>query len=339
MDTRVRAALFVLAATLTLGSRLRASCGSATCPIDSNAFNQPAPRGWALDLAFQYIDQDQPRIGTRTAAVGELPSEHDEVRTINRAATVTGRYAWSPSLHLAVSVPYVDRFHEHIAGDGDEGGSAKHAGHEHGVQEEWQLDGPGDVALQAEKRVWSGGRTSLWASATVELPTGADDLRNDDGEVAELPIQPGSGSVDAVLGFALRGSMVRQTARAGVLGNTVAVPWFATLSYRRNGKGRQSYRIGEEWQASLGAAYPLSQRLDALLQLNARRRGEDSPGTSGEDPHLTGGTYLFVSPGARLSLSGRWAVYGYLQVPLRQDVHGEQLTAKRNWLFGVQTAF
>ena len=320
-----------------LAARLHASCGSASCPLDSNAFNQPAPRGWALDLSFQYIDQDQPRIGTHEADVGELPTDHDEVRTLNRSAAVRASYAWSPELHFGVTVPYVSRFHEHLESEGHE--PAKHEGGEPGVSEEWQLQGLGDIALGLERRLWSAGRTSLWGTAAIELPSGPDDLDNDDGEVAEQPIQPGSGSTDAILGVVLRGAALRQTRREGGMGNTSAIPWFASVSFRRNGKGREDYRVGDEWQAYLGAAYPVAQRVDALLQLNARWRGKDAPGTSGEDPDFTGGSFLFVSPGARVQVGGGWSAYGYLQLPIRQDVNGEQLTASHNWLFGIQTAF
>ena len=62
----------------------------------------------------------------------------------------------------------------------------------------------------------------------------------------------------------------------------------------------------------------------------------DDVGRSGEDPALTGGDFVFLSPGLRLAVREPWAAYVFVQQPLYQDVNGLQLTAKRNWLFGVQ---
>src|SRR2546423_93295 len=63
-----------------------ASCGSAFCMVNTNwnaqgAWIEPGAR---LDLRFEYIAQDQPRAGSRTVGVGEIPQHHDEIRTVNR---------------------------------------------------------------------------------------------------------------------------------------------------------------------------------------------------------------------------------------------------------------
>jgi hypothetical protein len=172
----------------------------------------------------------------------------------------------------------------------------------------------------------------------VELPTGLDDL-DEGGEVAELPIEPGSDSTDWILGTILRGSFLQETAREGPLGRTAALPYFVSLSYRRNGRGCDDYRLGDEWQLNAGSAYPLGRRFEALLQVNVRYRGEDSPGETEEDTDFTGGTFLYVSPGLRLSFGERWAGYLYVQVPAYQDVNRLQLTSDENWLLGIQSRF
>jgi len=325
---------------------LRASCGSTSCPIDIRSLHGPEAGEWTLDLSFQYIDQDQPRIGTHSAEVGELPSEHDEVRTLNRATAATLRYAPSQRFQLGLTFPWVSRFHEHIeeegipdAGAGEDKHGGDHALGGEGSLETWSLQGAGDLALEAQARVWSRQRTSLWLTGAVELPTGPSDIDNDEGEIAEPPVQPGSDSTDWIAGVSLRGSAVRDTALEGALGHSTALPWFATLTYRRNGDGREGYRLGEEWQANAGGAYPLTHGLDLLFQLNARRRGKDEPGDSGEDVRFTGGTFLFASPGLRVGLGERWAGYAFVQLPVYQDVNGLQLTARANWLTGVQARF
>jgi hypothetical protein len=340
MRTPLRFAFSVLAALCLAPAGAWASCGSASCPIDTHAFNLPDPGRWSLDLSFQYIDQDEPRIGTHSAAVGEIPGEHDEVRTLNRTATLSLRYALSDRFLFGVSVPWIDRSHEHLEGGEHEEEAIKHEGHSHErVREEWALQGLGDVLLEGQARVWESGRTSLWLLGGIELPTGESALDNGDGEVAELPIQPGSDSVDGLVGITLRGSLLRDTAHQGSMGGTVAVPYFLGVSYRRNGQGRDDYRLGDEWQINAGSAYPVAQRLEALLQVNTRFRGKDDPGNTEEDPDFTGGTFVYLSPGLRLTLGDRWAGYLYVQVPVYQDVNGLQLTSKANGFVGVQARF
>lgn len=339
MRRSVSAAALLVAAVAIGATGTRASCGAAFCPIDTHAFNLPQAGSWALDLSFQYIDQDQPRIGTRSAAVGELPSEHDEVRTINRTATLGVRYAPTSRLLLGVSVPWMNRFHEHLEQPEaeEEDAFAKHEGHHHEpTPEEWTLRGVGDVGLQAEWLAVNRGRTSLWLTGGVELPTGKDDRTNDEGEVAELPIQTGNGATDVTLGATVRGSFHGRALKSGAMGNTATIPWFVSLGYRRNGTGRDDYRLGDDWQLNAGSAMPIVGRLEGVLQLNLRHKLRDEVGTSGEDPALTGGDFVFASPGLRLGVREPWAAYVFVQQPLYQDVNGLQLTAERNWLFGVQ---
>ncbi|PYQ30039.1 MAG: hypothetical protein DMF56_09950 [Acidobacteria bacterium] len=85
-------ALFVL----LYASQLHASCGSASCPLDTNALNQPRKGEITFELSQQYIDQDQARIGRRDATVGEVHGpHHDEVRTLNRIAMKARRLGGS----------------------------------------------------------------------------------------------------------------------------------------------------------------------------------------------------------------------------------------------------
>ena len=124
--------LFLLAFTAL---RLDASCGSASCPIDLHALNRPMKGQFTFDFSLQYIDQDQPRILTRRARVGEIPSDHDELRTINRAATLGLTYGITDLLQVSVSTPYIARTHEHIHTAG-------------GELEHWNLHGIGDTLVR-----------------------------------------------------------------------------------------------------------------------------------------------------------------------------------------------
>jgi hypothetical protein len=307
--------LFLLAFTAL---RLDASCGSASCPIDLHALNRPMKGQLTFDFSLQYIDQDQPRILTRRARVGEIPSDHEELRTINRAATLGLAYGITDLLQVSVSTPYVARTHEHI-----------HTAS--GELEHWNLHGIGDTLVQARYRF--GG--DFWAMAGVKLPTGSSTRTNGE-EPAEVPVQPGSGSTDTIVGLAYEGGIVRATGAQGPLGNSALIPLLLSATYRRNGTAHD-YTVGNELQVNAGTAYPLRSNVELLLQANARVRGrDDSPDP--EDHELTGGRFLFLSPGVRVS-AGRAAWYALIQLPLYQRVNGIQLTSQRNVISGVQMRF
>ena len=313
---RLRFSLVLLFAFCAL--RLDASCGASSCPIDLHALNRPMAGQFTFDLSFQYIDQDQPRIFTRRARVGEIPSEHEELRTINRAATLGLAYGLTDALQISVGLPYISRAHEHIhSATGD--------------LERWNLHGIGDVMVQARYRFGK----DFWALGGVKLPTGSSDMTNGQ-EAAEVPIQPGSGATDAIVGLAYEGGIVRGSGAQGMLGHKALIPLFVSATYRRNGAAHQ-YTIGDEWQLNAGTAYPVRSSVEVLLQANARVRGRDQS-LDPEDHALTGGRYLFLSPGVRVS-AGRASWYALIQLPLYQRVNGIQLTSQRNVISGVQMRF
>jgi hypothetical protein len=320
-----------IAALLVLASvPARAGCGSASCPIDTHALNRPTQGGFTFDFSLQSIDQDQPRIGTRNATVGELPGEHhDEVRTLNRVATALVAYAPSDRLELSLTVPFISREHDHLASSHEHarGPAAEH----NSIPESWDLRGLGDVVLQARAKV---AQTNFHVLGGVKLPTGADDRVNDEGEAGELPIQPGSGTTDGIVGLSYEGGLLRHSGASGPMGNVAVMPYFITATYQFRGGQSQGYRLGNELQVNAGGAYLLAHSLEVLLQLNSRFRGRDR----GEDAEFTGGRYLYATPGLRWS-HGRSALYALVQFPLYQDVNGIQLTSERNYIAGVQTRF
>jgi hypothetical protein len=317
-----------------LAAPLGASCGSSSCPLDTRALNLPDRGGVTLDLSFQYIDQDQPRIGTRNARVGEIPGEHhDEVRTLNRIATALVSYAPTDRLQLSAAVPFVSRDHRHLASSHEHLGNVRTD--DNTVPEAWQFNGLGDVLLEGRFRV----TPHVWAIGGVKLPTGSHEERNDDGEVAELPIQPGTGSTDGIVGFSFQGGTVQPIAASGPAGHYGRVPYFASVTYQFRTGATDGYRLGNELQLNAGGAYPLPHRLDLLLQLNGRRRDRDEIAAEPDEEGFTGGTYVYASPGLRWSLADRAAVYGIVQLPLYQKVEGLQLTADRNYVIGLQTRF
>lgn len=312
---QTRSLVFLLSSFLCSVSAL-ASCGSSSCPLDLHALGLADNSRLVLDLSFQYIDQDH--LQRRR---GNFEIEHDELRTINRLTTfqLSGRV--TDRLQLSLTAPYVSRTHEHIE-------------HITGDFEEWRFGALGDAAVQARYRV----SHSFWLSGAVKLPTGSKNETNGH-EAAEVTIQPGTGSTDLLLGATYQGGIVRETGIGGPLGNATLIPLFASITYRRNGRGTHDYRRGDEVQLSAGSEYPLAPSLHLIGQLNVRHSAKDEIGAAEENPALTGGSYLYFSPGLRFVAERGVSVYSYVQIPLVQRPNGIQLVSRVNYLAGVQKRF
>jgi hypothetical protein len=304
----------------------RASCGSSSCPLDLHALGLTDTARFVLDLSFQYIDQDRLR-----HARGDFEIEHDELRTINRITTFQFSSLITPRFQLSVVAPYVGRSHEHIE-------------RESGDLERWRFGAFGDASVQGRYRVFRGSSQngdSVWLSAAIKLPTGAkhEESLGPEPEEAEVTIQPGTGSTDVVLGATYQGGRVRNTGLGGPMGSATRIPWFASVVYRRNGRGTLEYRRGDELQVSVGSEYPVSPALHVIGQVNVRHAARDEVGSTNENPELTGGMYLYLSPGLRYVAGHGFSTYGYVQLPVVQRVNGVQLTSRVNYLFGIQQRF
>ena len=306
---------------------VHASCGSTSCPIELPAL-QTLSR-FTLDLSFQSIDQNQPRIGTTEAAIGGITSDHNEIQTVNHLTTLQFSYRPSTKFELAIAAPYVARSHTHFDTASNE-------------IERWKFSGFGDAVVQARTRLFIGesaAHPSLWLTTGVKLPTGSRHEISANGEDAEVTITPGTGSTDAIVGLTYRSGSIRDTSLGGAYGHSTLIPYFFCATRRVNGRGRENYRRGNEIQFNAGSEYPLGHSIDLLGQMNGRWLSKDDPGHTDEDRNLTGGRYLFLSPGVSVLLGHGASAYAFVQIPLYQYVNGLQLTARTNYIVGVRQQF
>ena len=119
----------------------------------------------------------------------------------------------------------------------------------------------------------------------------------------------------------------------------IGVPFFVAINGRINGRGTSDYRRGHEIQLNAGTEYPLTQSVHLLGQLNGRMTSKDDVGATNENRDLTGGRYLYLSPGLRVAIGDRTSIYAFVQLPLYQHVNGIQLTSKANYVAGIRKSF
>lgn len=294
-----------------------AGCGTSFCAIntDWDVQGQWTGPGVRFDLRYEYIDQDQPRSGTDSVSVGEVPRHHDEQYTINRNLLGSVDVNFNERWGLAIKVPFVDREHAHV-----------HNHHGHAIDQSWAYRELGDVSAIGQYRLGHGAYSSYGVRFGVKLPTGDTEVRNEAGELAERSLQPGSGTTDAIVGLFYQG-------------RSVGFDWFAQARYQRPLSDDDGYEPGDEFALDLGMSRPLIGELTGMLQLNLSSKGRLREDQAPEHEADSGGDFVFVSPGLGYRLFDALQVYGFAQLPVYQDVNGVQLTADWAGVVGVSTRF
>ena len=313
--------LFMAVLALALAADAAASCGTAFCMVNTSwnvqgAWTEPGSR---FDLRFEYIDQDQPRAGSREVGVGEISKHHDEIRTVNRNWLATYDYPFNQDWGVSATLPLLDRDHAHLH---------NHMGTQ--ILDRWNFTEVGDLRVLG-RRQWRGESVEAQrldfygATFGLKLPTGKRDVRNDNGDLAERTLQPGTGTTDLLVGGYFR----------RMLGSGSS--WFVDALLQQPLNTHDEFRPGARVSLDAGYRWEATDRLGLMLQLNLLHRERDK-GAQAESED-SGGDAIFVSPGASYTLTDKLQVYGFLQLPLYQYVNGVQLTADWAIVAGVSARF
>ena len=316
----------VLALLLFAGAvaTANASCGSAFCVINTNwdthgAWSQP---GLRLDLRYEAINQNRLQNGRRRIAIGEIARDHDEVETVNRNWLASLDYTFNPDWGVNVSLPLAKRSHLHLENDADTGAQTPESG---------KFSKLGDVRVLARYRLgtFESADHKLGTAGLnfgLKLATGRTDMLNAEGERAERPLQPGSGTTDGLLGAYYAQVLPLQD-----------LSWFAQGLLQVPLNTSDGFKPGRRLALDAGLQYDASERVSLIVQLNALYKSRDS-GINAE-PEDSGGRSLHLSPGVSVAASKDVRIYGFLQAPLFQYVNGLQLVARRAAVVGVSARF
>lgn len=321
--------LFVITVLLFAVSSTYASCGATSCPLDTRSSYATVKGQLRLGYEFEFIDQDQPRIGTNKASVGEITGHHDEQRTINRIHRFLASWSATDRLAVDLALPLVSRSHRHIH---------NHHGGTEIIPMGWDFTNVGDLSLQGRYTFYKSEdlrKPALSVLAGVEFPTGKSEIHNAEDDHAEPGITPGTASYDFLVG----GSALQYFNVPTLAGETGLMPLFFSVTYKMNGKGHDDYRLGNILSTNVGVTYPILARLGWITQLNYLVREKDEAGLTHEEVEKTGGEYLYVSPGLQIRLTESLDWSTIVQVPVRQRVNNIQLTSDYNLQTGLSYRF
>ena len=320
--------IYTAAAALLLGlgasESALGSCGSAFCMVNTSwdTHGAWADPGWRLDLRYESIRQNRLQEGRRRASIGEIPRDHDEVETVNDNWLAGLDYTFNPDWGVNVSLPIVRRRHSHLQNDPDTGAR---------TPDSWNFSSLGDTRVLARYRVgtyeYQGQKLgTLGLNFGVKLATGRFDVQNADGERAERPLQPGSGTTDALLG--------------GYYAQVLPLKdlsWFAQGLLQAPLDSRDGFKPGRRLSLDAGVRYDATESASLLLQINALTKSRDS-GINAE-PVDSGGRSVHLSPGFSIAATRDVRIYAFLQAPLYQYVNGVQLAARWVTVLGVSARF
>jgi hypothetical protein len=144
----------------------------------------------------------------------------------------------------------------------------------------------------------------------VGAPTGASELKDGSGERLDAHLQTGIGA---------------WTGTGGINMTVATHPgiWEASVLGRASGTNSHGYRYGSVLLYNAGLTSRAWNSTRFLLQLNGRVAAKDrlEDGTPGEN---TGGSVLYVAPGARWVSTLGLSVEAALQIPVAQSLYGTQ---------------
>ncbi len=303
------ATIFVFASILAFSSHpaLACACGCGVFDVGGSSM-MPSGEGGTAYLEYDYMDQ-----GRNWHHTSSAPLADNDDKRIRSSFYVAGmQYMFSRKWGIELQVPYT---HRDFTTTDDNTGQI--VSFHHG--------NIGDIRLTG---IYSGFSPDMSSGLVfgVKLPNG--DYRYD-GFDRDTSI--GTGSTNALLGFFHQGRIT----------NDNIYSWFAQGMWDHPVLTQDDYRPGSEVDVAVGAyhkGWKVSNGLEItpLLQLIGSNRLRDSGANS--DADNSGYNRLMVSPGVEASF-GAAKVYGDVEVPVWQQVNGNQLVAPAYLKFIVSYSF
>jgi len=280
--------------SLTPAAAFACACGCGVFDVGTGSM-MPTDAGGSVWLEYNYMDQNINWSGTGRSA----PANNSDKEIITNFITAGGQYMFNRAWGAEIEVPYWSRGFNTT----DDNGNL--AGYHHAAF--------GDVRV---KGIYSGFSDDMSTGITFgfKLPTGDYHYPNFDRDT-----QIGTGSTDWLLGGYHQGALTPDA----------KLDWFVNGQWQHAFTVASSYRPGDEYDAALGSYYNLGPALGGsniapLLQLIGSYRLHDEGANS--NPQDSGYRRLLVSPGVEYDIDPV-KVYADVEVPMYQNVNGNQLTA------------
>lgn len=305
----------LLAPLVVLPTTALANHGPGTSGGGSSVASGETLKLGAWDLSFrvdhtEFEDVDRDEAERRTMTADNDEGEFDAIRR-STLATLSLAYGVTEDFQLGASWGWYQG-QDFIDAEFDSGA---------GTTESAKADPAGmtDLWINAKYRVLRGEPGNLALLAGVKLPTGKDDEQLDDGEELEPSSQPGSGSVDWQGGVAW----------SRFLTSNVTIDASALYTLRTP---HERFAVGDRMDAGVAVAWRLTDSIQQFPQVSVFAeanvvwlgKDEDDGAKNGN----SGGTTLYLTPGARVRFSPAVSLTIAPSFPVVQDLNGEQVETR-----------
>lgn len=315
------------------------ACAACGCTLSKDWESQgiSGKPGFTADISYDYLNQNKQRYGTSSASSSLIVSQYaagQEVEAYTKTNTVTASLIYNADTWgVTLSIPYVSRNHG-TYGAGTAGATAVDAT----ALTTSSNSGIGDVKIVGRYNGFSEDQSS-GLIVGIKLPTGSTSNTFSDGSPLDAGLQIGAGSTDIILGGFTTGTI-----------NTYG--WFvqATAQHAISAKtlNGAEYRPGDAYVLNTGIRYAgFGAKISPMLQLNIIKRQADTDNGTGANVPLdpvtnvpvSGGTLAYLAPGISVRVGGGASVYGFVQIPIYQNVNSLQLTPSYTATVGVRQSF
>lgn len=332
LNRRLRVISSIAFLSLSAQSLEAIACASCGCSLstDWSSQGQDKSEGFSIDVRYDFLNQDELRHGTQSISVAQVnamaPTAEVEDYTKNQYLTLTLGYQDKAHWSVNVSLPYIIRQHQ-TWGSSDDPTMPANSSNPLGYASDF--NNLGDI-----KAVFNfypdATHHNLGLTLGLKLPTGdhqvASNLPYGQGTLLDPGLQPGTGTTDLILGAYYFEPINRD--------------WdhFEQFLFQRAVLGpTDNYRPGDGYNFNIGLRYMSFESVVPQIQINVRHVNTDSGAIA--DTQSTGGTLAYLSPGLSVKLAKDMRVYGFLQIPLYQNVTGFQLAPRYTASVGVNYVF
>lgn len=172
-----------------------------------------------------------------------------------------------------------------------------------------------DTWISGKFRVMQGAPGNLSIIAGVKLPTGRDDVLLSNGEKLEASSQPGTGAIDFQAGLGY----------SRFLTSTLTIDAGGIYTFRTE---HDDFKVGDRVDLGVALAYRITDNItefpqwSVFAELTAVMLQKDT--SAGVQNLSSGGTTLYLTPGARVRFNEHVALTVAPSVPVLQDLNGDQ---------------
>jgi hypothetical protein len=316
-----------LALTTPLSAYACASCGCTLSP-DWENLGFSGSSGLKMDVRYDYLNQNNLRAGGHSISTSAVANGASEIEkyTRNNYLTVGLDYSSNPNWGVNVQLPYINRNHTTLGASvsGETPGEGAYHSSTSGI---------GDIKVIGRYQGFTE-QHNFGLLFGLKLPTGSHtktaSLIDGTGVVnIDRGLQPGTGTTDAILGAYYVDSFSKDWG------------YFTQAIIQKPLNSSEGYKTGDSLNLNLGVRYEGFDDFTPQLQLNARFVEHDHGITAHGESYGTGtgGTLVYLSPGLTYRVNKQIKAYGYVQLPIYQDVNDLQLTPHWTGSVGINYAF